>query len=166
MVFSFIIITGVEMMVKLQKVIKLTLCFILVIFTIGFFPFHYNAVEYEDDPEGIATSISQTRFTYILTTNTAISIVNGQANCLASVTCNNHTTNSCSATLYLQRRQTGTSTWYTLFSVTDYGTFYASATEKCNVVSGYQYRVKAKYTATGNESSETTYSYSKIATVN
>lgn len=148
---------------------KITVLLILVIILCQVFAFDALATSSGSDIDSV-TSISDVRvdlrFTYINYTNTDLGIANGVANFEAALSCSYTSTESCSATAYLQRRPIGGTTWTIIATYTDPGTFYATAYGSENVPSGYQYRIMAKYTANGkNGGSETTYSYSKTVTV-
>jgi len=114
--------------------------------------------------QNLSNASADKRFTYIIKATTGLEISGGVANCLASLTCDPNTTRSCSATIFLQRRAEGTTTWYTVATKSSGGTYFVTVSDSRTTSSGYEYRVKAKYTVVGTDGgTETVYGYSKIA---
>jgi len=105
-----------------------------------------------------------TRLSYTNLTATSISISGGQATCLGHITGYNGTTTKVEITLYLERKLASSSSWSTYASGTKqtFNSYSGTYQMKKAVVSGYQYRTRAVYTAYAGSKSETITGYSNV----
>jgi len=104
----------------------------------------------------------QTRFSFINSTDTVISISSGQARCTGSITGYQGITTKVEITLTLQRKLASSSTWTDYYNhpKQTFNSYRGTATFTKDIVKGYQYRTKAVYTAWAGTKSETTTQYS------
>jgi len=104
------------------------------------------------------------RLSYISTATTSISVSGGQASCTGSIVGYYGTTTKVEITLYLERKTASGSTWTTYASdpKQTFNSFTGMYTMKKSVISGYQYRVRAVYTAWAGTKSETLTGYSSV----
>lgn len=104
-------------------------------------------------------------FAFIQNTTVSLTInSSGTANYSASMTTVSGTTSSTKITLVLQRRKAGTSNaWTAVKTTSGTGTSYCSHSSYAAATKGYEYRVKATYTANGSYA-ETTIKYSSAKT--
>lgn len=107
----------------------------------------------------------QPRFAFIQTATVSLSInSNGTANYSASMTTVPGTTSSTKITMVLQRRKAGTSnSWVGVKTTSATGSSYCSLSSFAAGTKGYEYRVKATFTANGSYS-ESTIKYSSVKT--
>jgi len=91
----------------------------------------------------------QTRMSYVNSTLTSISIVNGQAICVGTLIGYQGVTTKVEITLTLQFKTASSSTWsdYYKHPKQTFNTWRGTASCSPAVVRGYQYRTKALYTA-------------------
>jgi len=105
------------------------------------------------------------RLSYIGTANTTLNISGGQALCEGTVTGYSGITTKIVIALYLERKTASATTWTTIANGSKTVNSYIGAYQlKAAVTSGYQYRVRAVYTAYSGTKSETLTSYSRIVT--
>jgi len=104
----------------------------------------------------------QFRWSYINTIKTTLVISGGQASCTGTVTGYNGITDKVEITLYLERKLASSSVWSS--SASDpkqtFNSFFGMYTMKKAATSGYEYRVRAVYTAYSGSNSETVTGYS------
>jgi len=116
-------------------------------------------------PAEADTNQPQTRWSYINTTTTTLSIVGGQAIFGGSIIGYYGITTKVIITLYLEYKLASSSTWSPYAngskSFDDYMGAYGKTVP---VTSGYQYRVQAVYQAFSGKNSESTTSYSQVVT--
>lgn len=104
----------------------------------------------------------QVRTAYTNSFKTLISISGGQATCVGSLTGYQGTTTKVEITLTLQRKLASSSTWSDYYNhpKQTFNTYCGTASFSKAVVSGYQYRTKAVYTAYAGTKYETFTEYS------
>jgi hypothetical protein len=106
-----------------------------------------------------------TRLAYINTTNTTLGISGGQAISEGSIVGYSGITTKVTVALYLERKKASATTWTTVSSGSKTTNGHVGAHQlKTAVTSGYQYRVRAVYTAYSGSNYETLTSYSGVKT--
>ena len=105
------------------------------------------------------------RSAYINTTLTTLTISSGQANSEGSISGYYGVTTKVTVALHLERKTASASTWTTIASGSKTTNGCVGAHQlKTAVSKGYQYRVRAVYTAYSGTKSETLTSYSGVVT--
>ena len=107
-----------------------------------------------------------TRLSYINTTATGLSISGGQATCAGTVVGYNGVTTKVVIKLYLERKLASVTTWspYAEDPAQTFNSWTGGYQMKKAVVSGYQYRTRAVYTAYSGSNSESVTGYSSVVT--
>jgi len=114
---------------------------------------------------GVAGTVAaHARLSYINMTTTVLSVSSGQATCVGSVSGYKGTTTKVVITLHLERKLASSSTWTTFASdpAKTFNDWTGTYQMKKTVTSGYQYRVRAVYTAFAGSASETLTGYSSV----
>jgi len=113
-------------------------------------------------PTEAETAPSPQRMAYTSHTQTAISISGGKAICVGSLTGYKGITTKVEITLTLQRKLASSNTWSDYYNhpKQTFNDYCGTATCTKDIVSGYQYRTKALYTAYAGSNYETFTEYS------
>jgi len=142
----------------MKKAISGILC--LVLLALG--AVYAQATSISDDAAESAPP--QLRWSYINTIKTSLVISGGQASCTGTVTGYNGITTKVEITLYLERKLASSNTWspYANEPKQTFNSFYGMYTMKEAATTGYEYRVRAVYTAYSGSNSETVTGYSSV----
>jgi len=139
----------------MKKVISGILCTLILV--LGVVSAHATSINETD------TDQSQVRSLYINTTTTTLSISGGQAICEGLVVGYSGTTTKVTIALYLERKLASSSTWLPFANGSkSFDNYYGAYQLKVPVDKGYQYRVRAVYTAYSGKNSESLTAYSGV----
>jgi len=142
----------------MKRLFALALCFLLV------FSCMMVASATTTSADEANTSPTPTRWSYINNTTTSIGISGGKAICAGSITGYKGITTKVEITLTLQRKLASSSTWDDFYNHPKqiFNDYCGTASFSKAIVSGYQYRTKAFYTAYSGSSSESLTQYSSV----
>jgi len=144
----------------MKKVISGILCLVFLVF---------GAISAQATAVSSADLVDQNdppmRLAYINTTVTNLVISSGQATSEGLASGYSGVTTKVTVALYLERKTASASTWTTIASGSKTTNGHVGAHQlKTSVGTGYQYRVRAVYTAWSGTKSETLTSYSRVVT--
>ena len=112
----------------------------------------------------VADNTVQPLYTYFASKSASTSLAGSTVEGLGDLSCESGTT-SCSVKVYLQCRKTGTTlSWVNCGYATNSGVLECVASTTSTARSGYTYRTKAVFNASGSAGSESSTSYSNTIT--
>lgn len=133
--------------------------FVCLIFIFSVFCANFSAAVIDDNTV-------QPRFTFIWGTSVNLAINGSTANYRATLNAYPDMVSSTKISLVIQRRKAGSSdTWVGVKTASKTGSSYCVLSGSMTATKGYEYRVKATYTAYGSYA-ETTINYSRVCEYN